>query len=46
MTAFRAFVFLIVAASAFGAGAFVGGVIAQPALLDVLPWYHASGQKI
>ena len=46
MTAFRVFVFLVLAASALGVGAFVGGAIAQPALLEVLPWYQASGQKI
>ena len=46
MTAFRAFVFLFLAASALGVGAFIGGAISQPALLEVLPWYQTVGQKI
>ena len=46
MTVFRAIVFLILAAGVFGAGTFIGGTIAQPALLQVLPWYQVSGQKI
>jgi len=46
MTAFRAIVFLILAASVLGFGALIGGTIAQPALLQVLPWYQVSGQKI
>jgi hypothetical protein len=44
--AFRAFVFLVLAASTLGVGAFIGGAIAQPALLEMLPWHQASGQKI
>jgi hypothetical protein len=46
MTAFRALFFLVLAVSALGVGAFIGGAIAQPALLEMLPWYQAGGQKI
>jgi hypothetical protein len=46
MTAFRAFLFAVLAVSALGVGAFLGGAIAQPVLLQMLPWHRASGQKI
>jgi hypothetical protein len=46
MTAFRALIFVVLATSALGVGAFIGGAIAQPAPLEMLPWYQASGQKI
>lgn len=46
MTAFRLVAFLILAASVLSVGAFIGGAISQPALLGVLPWYQAGGQKI
>jgi hypothetical protein len=46
MTAFRAFLFVVLAVSALGVGAFLGGTIAQSALLQMLPGHQASGQKI
>ncbi len=46
MAAFRTMVFLTLAFSAIGLGAFIGGAIAQPALLSLVPWYHGGGQKI
>ncbi len=46
MAAFRTMVFVALAVSAIGLGAFIGGAIAQPALLGLVPWYHGGGQKI
>ena len=46
MVAFRALVFLVLGLSALSVGAFIGGAIAQPAFLEVLPWYQTGGQKI
>jgi hypothetical protein len=37
MTALRAFLFVVLAISALGVGAFIGGAIAQSALLEMLP---------
>jgi hypothetical protein len=46
MRILRAFGFMIVAATVLGIGAFIGGTIAQPALLEVLPWHKTNGNKI
>jgi len=45
MRILRAFGFMIVAATVLGIGAFIG-TIAQPALLEVLPWHQTSVNKI
>jgi hypothetical protein len=42
MAAARALLFVVVAVSALGIGAFLGGSIAQPALLSLVPWYDAQ----
>jgi hypothetical protein len=42
MAAARAFLFVVVAVSALGIGALLGGSIVQPALLSLVPWYHAQ----
>ncbi len=39
MAAARALVIVVLAISALGVGIFVGGAIAQPTLLDLMPWY-------
>ena len=39
MAAARALVIVVVAISALGVGVFVGGAIAQPTLLHLMPWY-------
>jgi len=46
MSAFRAVIFLMLAVSVIGIGAFIGGAIAQPSLLGLIPWYHDSAQRI
>jgi hypothetical protein len=46
MRILRAFGFIIVAATVLGIGAFIGGTIARPALLEVLPWHQTNGNKI
>jgi hypothetical protein len=43
MTAFGAFLFVVLAVSALDVGEFSGGAIAQSALLDMLPWHQTSG---
>jgi hypothetical protein len=45
MAALRTMEFLALAVSAIGLGAFIGGAIAQPALLGLVPWYYGGGQK-
>jgi hypothetical protein len=39
MAALRVLFMVVVAASALGIGAFLGGSIAQPALLSLMPWH-------
>ena len=39
MAAVRALFIVVVAVSALGIGAFLGGSIAQPALLSLMPWH-------
>jgi hypothetical protein len=39
MAAARALLLVVVAISALGIGAFLGGSIAQPALLSLMPWH-------
>jgi hypothetical protein len=41
MAAARALFIVVLAISALGVGVFMGGAIAQPALLDLMPWYTA-----
>ncbi len=43
MAAARAVFLLVLAVGALGLGAFIGGAIAQPALMSLVPW-HNSGQ--
>jgi hypothetical protein len=46
MMAIRALAFIALAICVLSLAAFIGGAIAQPALLSLVPWYHAGGQKI
>ena len=42
MAAARAVFFLVAAISALAVGGFVGGSIAQPALMELVPWASSS----
>ena len=39
MVAARAVLLIVLAVGAIGVGAFIGGAIAQPALMGLLPWH-------
>ena len=42
MVAARAVFLIVLAVSALGVGAFIGGAIAQPALMSLMPWHESA----
>ena len=41
MAAARAVFLIVLAVGALGIGAFIGGAIAQPALMGLVPWHES-----
>jgi hypothetical protein len=41
MAAARAVFLIVLAVGALGLGAFIGGAIAQPALMGLVPWHES-----